>query len=1030
MTPIIPINQKEKATQKRVVELFTQTLKYRYLGDLTGLDNKNVRENDLRAWLGSRGVADNLIDEAIKEFNKINYIGNGRRLYDANQAIYQALRYGIKVKTGVGELTKTVFLVDWNNPLNNDFAIAEEVSIKGKYDKRPDIVLYINGIAIAVLELKRSSVSVSEGIRQNLSNQREDFIAPFFTSIQLVMAGNDTEGLRYGVIETGEKYYLTWKDELNPASVVGDLYHDLKCLCNKNRLIELIDDFMVFDNGTKKTCRPNQYFGIKSAQEKLNQKQGGIIWHTQGSGKSLTMVWLAQWILEQGNNNRVLLITDRTELDEQIEKVFKNTNHAVYRTKSGQDLLAVLNENQHALICSLVHKFGKNGAKDEEDDSELTQYLADITKRAGDFNPKGNLVVFVDECHRTQSGKLHEAMKSLLPNAIFIGFTGTPLLKSDKKTSLETFGGYIHTYKFDEAVQDGVVLDLLYEARDIEQSLSSPKRVDEWFEAKTRGLTDLAKNQVKQRWGTMQKLMSSKNRLEKIVDDILMDMETKPRLSDGLGNAILVCSSVYQACQTYEIFSQTSLKNKVAIISSFKPNASAIKGVGNSQGEEQYKYDVYRKMLADYFQKSESQLADKDPETFEIQVKKRFIEQPAQMKLLIVVDKLLTGFDAPSATYLYIDKKMQDHNLFQAICRVNRLDGESKTYGHIVDYRDLFKSLEKAFNDFTAEVFGDYDTQDIQGLLQDRLSVAKKDLQNAWEAICLIDENILAPKDLTAYKAYFCGKDSFENLDEIHQARRLSFYQAVAKFVRAFAQISGELVQAGFDEQQAKEWHKRAEEYAKLKDNIKIASGDYVDFKAIDADMRYLMNQYVKAEDSEVIGNFENMGLLELLVKKGDKIGDELPKTISKDKNSMAETIENNVRKKIVESNPINPKYYEKMSVLLDELIEQRKQESIDYESYLKKIAQIAKQVINPSDNQYPASIDSAGKRALFDNLCQDEEWVNRLHDVIQTNKLDDYLNNPMKQRKLKNNLQQLIDEKDLDVNEAFDLIIKQVEYH
>lgn len=1030
MTPIIPINQKEKATQKRVIDLFKKELKYRYLGDLTGLDNKNVREDDLRAWLGTRGVADNLINETIKEFNKINYIGNGRRLYDANEDIYQKLRYGIKVKTGVGEQTQTVFFVDWHNPLNNDFAIAEEVSIKGENNKRPDIVLYINGIAMAVLELKRSSISVGEGIRQNLTNQRTDFIAPFFNTIQFVMAGNDAEGLRYGVIETGEKYYLTWKDEINPASVIGDLYHDLKCLCDKNRLIELIYDFMVFDDGIKKTCRPNQYFGIKSAQEKLKQKQGGIIWHTQGSGKSLTMVWLASWILEQGKNNRVLVITDRTELDEQIEKVFKNTNHSVYRTQSGKDLLEVLNKNEHALMCSLVYKFGRNGAKDEDDDSELNEYLADIVKRAGDFNPKGNIVVFVDECHRTQSGKLHEAMKSLLPSAIFIGFTGTPLLKSDKKQSVEVFGGFIHRYQFDEAVKDGVVLDLLYEARDIEQSLSSSKKIDEWFELKTRGLTNLAKNQVKQRWGTMQKLMSSKNRLEKIADDILMDMETKPRLSDGSGNAILVCSSVYQACQTYEIFSRTSLKGKVAIITSFKPNAGAIKGEGNIVGEEQYKYDIYRKMLAEYFQKSESQLTDKDPETFETEVKKRFIKQPAQMKLLIVVDKLLTGFDAPSATYLYIDKKMADHNLFQAICRVNRLDGESKTYGYIIDYRDLFKSLEQAFNDFTAEAFADFEKEDIQGLLQDRLSVAKKDLQNAWEAICLIDENILAPKDLNAYKAYFCGKDSFENLDEIHQTRRLSFYQAVAKFVRAFSQISGELVQAGFNEQEAKEWHERVEKYTKLKESIKIASGDYVDFKTVDADMRYLINQYVKAEDSEVLGNFENMGLLELLVNKTKELGDNLPKTLSTDKNSMAETIENNVRKKIVESNPINPKYFEKMSALLDELIEQRKKESIDYESYLKKVAEIARQVINPSNAQYPASIDGAGKRALFDNLCQDDEWVNRLHNAIQANKQDDYLNNVMKQRRLKSTLQSLIDEKGLDINEAFDLIVKQVEYH
>lgn len=287
-----------------------------------------------------------------------------------------------------------------------------------------------------------------------------------------------------------------------------------------------------------------------------------------------------------------------------------------------------------ALICSLVHKFGRKGVENDQDDTELTEYLNDIRSQAGIFSPKGNLIVFVDECHRTQSGKLHEAMKMLLPHAIFIGFTGTPLLKADKKKSIEVFGGYIHTYKFNEAVKDGVVLDLLYEARDIEQSLSSSDKVDKWFEAKTKGMTDIAKTQLKQRWGTMQKLLSSKNRLEKIVDDILLDMETKPRLSDGYGNAILVCSSVYQACQTYELFSHTSLKDKVAIITSFKPNASTIKSglTGNGQSEEQYKYDTYRKMLADYFRQPENKMGEQQAEQFEIEVKKRFIEQPAQMK--------------------------------------------------------------------------------------------------------------------------------------------------------------------------------------------------------------------------------------------------------------------------------------------------------------------------------------------------------------------------------------------------------------
>lgn len=1030
MPTTIPIGQIERKTQNRVVQLFQNALNYRYLGDLNGQDNKNIREDDLTTWLAKRGVSAELINGAITLLQKENYVGGGRRLYDANQAIYRLLRYGAKVKTGVGEQTQTVWLIDWDNPHNNDFAIAEEVSIKGvAYNKRPDLVLYVNGIALAVIELKRSSVSVSEGIRQNLSSQHKDFAEAFFTTVQLVMAGNDTQGIRYGVIETGEKYYLQWKED---GKIQGDLDTDLQSLCEKSRFLALIHDFMVFDAGIKKTCRPNQYFGIQAAQAKIANNEGGIIWHTQGSGKSLTMVWLAQWILEQGGGSRVLIITDRTELDEQIEKVFGNTNHTIYRTKSGGDLLGVLNEHQPSLICSLVHKFGRKGAEDEQDNSELNDYLREIKARAGDFSPKGKLFVFVDECHRTQSGKLHEAMKTLLPEAVFIGFTGTPLLKSDKKKSVEVFGGYIHTYKFDEAVKDGVVLDLLYEARDIEQSLSSPKRIDDWFENKTRGLTDIAKTQLKQRWGTMQKLLSSKNRLEKIVDDILLDMDSKPRLSDGRGNAILVCSSVYQACQTYELFSETSLKDKVAIVTSFKPNANAIKGElsGNGQSEEEYKYKIYRKMIADYFRLPENQIGDKETEQFEIDVKKRFIEQPAQMKLLIVVDKLLTGFDAPSATYLYIDKPMADHNLFQAICRVNRLDGDSKTYGYIVDYRDLFKSLEQAFTDFTQEAFGEYEAEDVKGLLQDRLAIAKADLETAWEAVQMIVENVLAPKDLPAYKAYFCGQDTHSNIAPEYQARRLAFYQAVVKLIRAYSAIANELVLAGYSESEAVAWRERVEKFTQLRDDIKMASGDYVDLKAIDADMRYLINQYVRAEDSEKIADFENKGLLQLLVEKQENIQEDLPPNIASDPNGMAETIENNVRRKIVDENPINPKYYEQMSVLLDELIEQRRQQMLDYQDYLRKIAQLAEQVICPPQSHYPKTINTAGKQAIFDNFCQDEHWVNRLHDAIQTHKLDGYLNNKMKQNRLKRELQSLIDEQGLEMDKVFDLIIKQTEYH
>jgi type I restriction enzyme R subunit len=641
------VGQIEKKTQTRVIKLFRERLGYDFLGNWSDReDNSNIEESLLRDWLAKRRVSKALIKRALYQLGKAAALGEGKSLYDANRAVYDLLRYGVKVKEGAGEQHQTVWLIDWEHPNNNHFAIAEEVSVKGELTKRPDIVLYVNGIALGVLELKRSTVSVSEGIRQNLDNQKKAFIRAFFSTIQLVMAGNDTEGLRYGIIETPEKYYLTWKEE---SDIDNLLDRHLTQLCNKPRLLELIHDFIVFDAGIKKTCRHNQYFGVKAAQERVRTREGGIIWHTQGSGKSLIMVWLAKWIREHVQNARVLIITDRTELDEQIEGVYLGVNEDIYRTGSGADLITRLNATTPWLICSLIHKFGRS------EDAAVDEFVAELAKSLPtDFRAKGELFVFVDECHRTQSGTLHQAMKAILPNAMFIGFTGTPLLKADKQKSIEVFGPYIHTYKFDEAVRDGVVLDLRYEARDIDQNLTSPQKVDQWFEAKTKGLSDLARAQLKQKWGTMQKVLSSQSRLEKIVADILFDMETRDRLMSGRGNAMLVSSSIYQACKLFELFAKTHLAGKCAIVTSYKPSPNDIKGEESGEGltEKLRQYEIYRKMLADFFDEPEDKTMVR-VEEFEKKVKTKFVKEPGQMKLLIVVDKLLTGFDAPPATYLY-----------------------------------------------------------------------------------------------------------------------------------------------------------------------------------------------------------------------------------------------------------------------------------------------------------------------------------------------------------------------------------------
>lgn len=968
------VGQKEIATQKHVIQWFTDKLKYDYLGNWKDRpNNSNIEQDLLIAWLKQQGHSQQIVDQVLRKLNQAKALSGSKTLYDANREVYGLLRYGVNVRSDVGEQSITVRLIDWTHISNNNFAIAEEVTISGQHSKRPDIVLYINGIAIGVLELKRSTVSVTEGIRQNIASQKKEFIRPFFATVQLIMAGNETEGLRYGVIETPEKYYLTWKEE---SDFEAPLDRALYQLCCKERLLEIIHDFIVFDSGIKKTCRHNQYFGVRAAQEHIRRREGGIIWHTQGSGKSLTMVWLAKWIREHVTNARVLVITDRTELDEQIEGVFKGVNEQIYRTRSGADLVRVLNSSEEWLVCSLIHKFGKS------EEGDIDTYLQDIMSHLpANFQPKGDLFMFVDECHRTQSGKLHQAMRALIPGAMLIGFTGTPLMKADKQRSIEVFGPYIHTYKYDEAVRDGVVLDLRYEARDIDQNLTSQEKIDQWFALKTKGLNDYAKAQLKQRWGTMQKVLSTKDRLEKIVADILLDMELNDRLSSGRGNALLVSSSISSACRFYEMFQETDLAGKCAIITSYKPSPADIKGEDSGEGltEKLRQYNTYRAMLAAHFNEPEETAMYK-VERFEQEVKQRFINEPGQMKLLIVVDKLLTGFDAPPATYLYIDKQMRDHGLFQAICRVNRLDGEDKEYGYIIDYKDLFKSLEQSIKDYTGGAFDGYDKSDVDGLLKDRLEKGRERLEEAREAVKALCEPVQPPKDTLDYQHYFCGlSDDAEALKQ-NEPKRLALYKLVSALVRAYTNLANEMEEAGYSSAEIHTIKAEVKHYEAVREQVKLASGDYIDLKMYEPAMRHLLDTYIRAEESVKVSAFDDMTLVQMIVERGEQAFDTLPESIRANPVAMAETIENNVRRLIIDEMEVNPKYYEKMSQLLDALIQARKQQAIDYKAHLAKIVDLIKQIKKPeTQSHYPASINTDALRALYDNLKPFSEKV--LHE-------------------------------------------------
>ncbi len=955
------IGKPERATQNRVIVLFRDELGYRYLGDWSERDgNSNIEEGLLTAYLTKCRCTPAQISVALHKLST-EADNHSRKLYGNNQAVYNLLRYGVPVKIEAGKVTETVHLINWQEPEQNDFAIAEEVTLKGNHERRPDIVLYVNGIAVAVLELKNSRVSIGDGIRQNLSNQQPEFNEWFFSTVQFIFAGNDSEGLQYGAIKTEEKYFLKWKeDEQDDSRYKLDKY--LLKMCRKDRLIELMHDFVLFDSGVKKLPRAHQYFGVKAAQTHARDKKGGIIWHTQGSGKSIVMVLLAKWILENNPNARVAIITDRDELDKQIERVFADAGEAIKRTSSGRDLMNLLGQARPRLLCSLVHKFGRR---------DIDDFDAFVRELEAQASPTlGEVFVFVDECHRTQSGKLHRVMKAMMPNAIFIGFSGTPLLAKDKKTSLEVFGGYIHTYKFSEGVEDGVILDLVYEARDIDQRLGSEDKIDAWFEAKTKGLNDWQKDELKNHWGTMKNVLSSRSRMDRVVSDVVFDFSVKRRLSSERGNALLVASSIYDACKYFTLFQKTPFKGKCAVVTSYNPltrDVTLEETGANTETDKQFIYTTYSELLEEV----EATPDKTKTETYEEWAKALFTKEPVNMKLLVVVDKLLTGFDAPPCTYLYIDKSMQDHGLFQAICRVNRLDGEDKDFGYVVDYKDLFPKVENAIAVYTSELDHGDEGSAPEVLLQDRLKKGKVRLDNALETLALLCEPVEPPKGELEHIHYFCGNTEIPADLQEREPQRVALYKATVALMRAYANIADELEAAGYGAADIIRIKHQLKHYLNVREIIRKASGETLDLKAYEADMRHLIDTYIEADEPRKISPFDSMGLVELIVKTG--IASAIAKQLGGlkgNRNAIAETIENNVRRRIIKEHLNDPAYYERMSALLDEIIAARKAKAIEYEEYLKRIAELARKVEVGLAEDTPEPLkNSPALRALYNNL-------------------------------------------------------------
>jgi type I restriction enzyme R subunit len=763
-------------------------------------------------------------------------------------------------------------------------------------------------------------------------------------------------------------------------------------------------------------------YAIKAAAARMPKKESGVIWHSQGSGKSLTMVALASYIRRNFPNPRVVVITDRKELDIQLATTFVKGGNKLHHADSCTDLLETLNQGNEWLVCSLIHKFGVHSTDDDAEKDEsgtkvnLDEYLKELEaiisqKYGNNFSVKGeNIFVFVDECHRTQSGRLHEAMRAIMGKEIMlIGFTGTPLLKKDKGDALNqiknmserTFGPYIHKYLHKQAVEDKVILDLQYEYRNVEQQITSKEKVDRKLAALSAGreLTPEQQRLIEDRWATLERIYSTKERIERIGYSILDDVNYGLLKHDWC-NAMLIAGSIYQAYRYYEFFSRTDLAGRCAVVTSYDPMDSDIannSADNNKTTEAKYKYDWAKKSFND--------AGVKNADEYEAWAKHIFTKRPAQMKLMIVVNKLLTGFDAPCATVLYIDNEIKDHTLFQAVCRVNRL-GEDikdengnvivkthKEFGRIIDFKNLFNCIEDAvtkFNDGSG--FEGLDDVDIEGLLDSAVNKCKEKLlaaKEAYEGLKGIWESkgLKDMEDLTSY--YTCEYDN----EEPAQARRNIMYSITGNMVTAYNNMSDYFCKTDFTPEQINQFANLSREAGTIQRKVRQKSGDDFDPRTLDPDMRQLLDQHIRAEEAETfIPSTADFSFLDLICDSTDteEATDEAIKQAGGNANGAAEAIEGKARRVNTDWNSGDEEEQKAFSDKLQNLLDKLKQNNATAREKVKALIEHIQSIKHGNDS--PEGLTTKRMKAMWNNRAAWNAPEDREETIGIIKKIDDFI--------------------------------------
>ena len=823
-----------------------------------------------------------------------------------SEKIYDALLLGKSYPETVGDgkmLSFNLRYIDWDNPQNNVFHVTEEFAVDSQdrqHNARPDIVLFINGIPFAVIECKAPHIPVEGAVGQMIRNQQAAYIPHLFKFAQLVVATNKN-AVKYATAGTQKKFWSVWKDQddewlqtrlkaLVPDRMPTEQDRNIVSLFSPERVYELIRYFILFDANVKKVCRYQQFFAVREIMKTIAEsdehgnRRSGVIWHTQGSGKSLSMVMLAKYILMELKDchPRVVIVTDRKELDAQIAATFAHTRLTPARATSGRHLVELVNSARADVITSIINKFN-------------------TVERQEVKNPSRDIFVLVDESHRSNYGLMATRMRSVFPNACYIGFTGTPLMKSEKNT-MARFGRLIHKYTIRDGVEDGAIVPLIYEGRFVEQKVDE-ENIDLWFKQTTRRLTEAQREDLRRKWSSIRRLTSTDARIKRIALDI--SEHFIEGYKDTGFKAMLATNYKRDAIRYLECFEQFGDLNCAVVIS--PPDMR--EGVDDvDEGADDLVVSFWNKMMQQYG----------DADRYEEAIKNRFCD--GEIDILIVCSKLLTGFDAPLCQVLYIDKELKEHGLLQAIARTNRLH-EGKDYGLIVDYRGLIEKLDTAMDMYSGAGLENFDGGDLKGVVVDVMS-AIGNLRSAYTQLVELFAPVGSISDAEAVEVFLAD-------DNVRQ----DFYTLLCAFGRALHLVlNAEQAYNALSKEERQKYQDTFIFFSKVRRSVKLQYCDAIDNAEYEPLMQNLLDTHLS-----VAGLKKITSPIDILNKEDfEKELEELGSLRSK-----ADAIASRMTRSISEKRDENPAYYDSFSKRIRDALALYKEKVISEAEYLAKMRTI-----------------------------------------------------------------------------------------